>query len=147
MLPSKITKLRREELVDVTGDTLGTADPENDAAVLESAIGIPESCPCYANFGSQDLRYKFAQAIGVHNFNIIVEKKKDRSAGATGSEINQAAEIKFAGALDNLNPLIVSETAVQFTRLHFHAVVFQNDDLEIRVIAYVQNTVDALREQ
>src|SRR5436305_8853259 len=133
VLAGEVTRFMASDTVDMTGDT---AYSENDTAVLKGPVGIPQSCARNSNLWPGNLRHQFAQTIRVHDFNIVVEKEKDRSAGAAGSKINQVAEIKFPSTLDNLNLWVPPQTTVQLMRLFFHAVVFQNDDLEIRVIAF-----------
>src|SRR5205085_3622277 len=144
MLASEVTGFMASNTVNVTSDATNS---ENDTAVLKGPVRIPQSCAHDADPWAGNLRHKFAQTIRVHDFNIIVEKEKDRSAGAAGSEIDQAAKIKIAGTLDNLNSSILPQAAVQFTCLLLHAVVLENNYLEIRVVAFVQNAIDTLLHQ
>src|SRR5438477_12434279 len=132
VMEGEVTRFMASDTVDMTGDT---AYSENDTAVLKGPVGIPQSCARDSNLRPRNLRHEFAQTIRVHDFNIIVEKEKDRSAGAAGSEIDQAAKIKIAGTLDNLNSSILPQAAVQFTCLLLHAVVLENNYLEIRIVA------------
>src|SRR5689334_11968747 len=104
VLAGEVAKFMASNAVDVTADA---ANSENDTAVLKRPVGIPESCAHDSNLRPRHLRDEFAETIRVHDFNIVIEKEKDRSAGAAGSKINQVAEIKFASTLDNLNPSVV----------------------------------------
>src|SRR5437764_13835631 len=133
MLASEVTGFMASNTVNVTSDATNS---ENNTAVLKRPVRIPQSCAHDADPWAGNLRHKFAQTIRVHDFNIIVEKEKDRSAGVAGSKINQVAEIKFPSTRDNLNLWVPPQTTVQLMRLFFHAVIFQNDDLEIRLIAF-----------
>src|SRR6476620_1200065 len=85
VLAGEVTGFMASNTVNVTGDT---AHSENDTAVLKGPVRIPESCARNPYLWPRNLRHEFAHTIRVHDFNIIVEKEKDRSAGAAGSKIN-----------------------------------------------------------
>ena len=74
MLPGEITRIIAADAIDVAGDTAGS---ENDTSVLQGAIGIPQPCACHSDTRSRNLRHEFDKAIRVHDFNVVIEKKKD----------------------------------------------------------------------
>ena len=64
-----------------------------------------------------------------------------------GSEINQTTEIEFTSRLDDSDAALLPKASIQFASRLFDALVIDDDDLEIGVIAFLQNAGNAFLEQ
>src|SRR5438445_7238374 len=71
-----------------------TADPEDDAAVLEGAVGVQKSCTDRADLGPHCVRDHLVEPAGLSRLKVVIQETEHAAARMTCREIVDGGEIE-----------------------------------------------------